>query len=48
MFCEPPARFSMTTGWPSAAWNVRPTNRATASSPPPGAIGTTMLTGRDG
>src|SRR5688572_14147425 len=48
IFCEPPARFSITIGWPSAAENFRAVSRATASSPPPAAIGTTRLTGRPG
>ena len=44
----PPGRFSMTTGWPSAAPAPSASTRATRSVVPPGAKGTTPRTGRSG
>src|SRR5689334_16643292 len=43
-----PARFSITTGWPSELERRSPTRRAKMSVEPPGANGTTMRTGLDG
>jgi hypothetical protein len=43
-----PALFSMTTGWPNALDKGSAINRAVKSVVPPGALGTTMVTGRSG
>src|ERR1700729_2808504 len=43
-----PGLFSMTTGWPHAALSFGAINRATISTPPPGAKGTMTCTGRAG
>src|SRR5579862_7767592 len=43
-----PARFSTTIGCPKAAWTFALVTRATMSVVPPGAKGTTSLTGRLG
>jgi hypothetical protein len=43
-----PPRFSITTGWPSASASGGWITRATMSLAPPGANGTTSVTGRSG
>src|SRR4051812_10797313 len=43
-----PARFSITTAWPSAVESRSPTRRAKMSVDPPGAKGTTRRMGLDG
>jgi hypothetical protein len=40
MIVLPPARFSMTTGWPQASVSLGPISRAWMSAGPPGANGT--------
>src|SRR3954467_4467636 len=43
-----PARLSTTTAWPKSSASRAPTKRATRSTDPPGANGTSMRTGRVG
>src|SRR5512134_3170159 len=43
-----PARFSTSTGWPSAAESLSPSARAVTSVEPPGGYGTMSRTGLDG
>jgi len=43
-----PARFSITSGWPSSRDSASPTMRAVVSTPLPGPNGTSTVTGRWG
>src|SRR5437588_361371 len=48
MICVAPGRFSTTTGWPHTSASRLAMERESASVAPPGAAGTTILTGREG
>jgi len=43
-----PGRFSMTNGLPKRCSSFGASRRATISMPPPGPVGTTIVTGRAG
>src|SRR5438093_924792 len=43
-----PGRFSITTGWPQTSARRPPSARENASVAPPGELGTTIFTGREG
>src|SRR5437588_6341735 len=48
MICVAPGLFSTTTGWPQISESRAPIERESASVAPPGVVGTTIFTGRDG
>ena len=48
MLVPAPGRFSITNGLPSRCSSFGATSRATISMPPPGPVGTTIVTGRAG
>ena len=48
MLVPAPGRFSMTNGLPNRCSSFGASRRATISMPPPGPVGTTIVTGRDG
>src|SRR5437870_10187370 len=48
MICVAPGLFSTTTGWPQISESRAPIERDSASVAPPGVVGTTIFTGREG
>src|SRR6267142_2467928 len=48
MICVAPGLFSTTTGWPQFSESRAPIERESASVAPPGVVGTTIFTGREG
>src|SRR5438132_11807240 len=48
IICVAPGLFSTTTGWPQISESRAPMERERASVAPPGVVGTTIFTGREG